>query len=499
MSDHDTPALPTLTAEQRRIAAAQFERAKQVIATGNHDYGIQLLLNCCKLDPGNLVFRVALRGTEKLKFNNNQHGSRFAVLTTSAAKARLKAAVRSGDYLKALEHGEQVLTSNPWDTGAQYSMAAAADALGLLDMAVWFLELAHQRDAKDLKVTRALAKLYEKRGNFTQAIALWEVLRKANPQDDEAHNKAKDLAASDTIVRGGYEQVISKNAARAAAEEEAEGEADAATDGSAAGESTEQLEPVASTKETAEMPVASDRVAREAAPLAAKVKADPTNPNAYLHLASVYRRADQFDKAAEVLRQGLGPTGNHFEVVMELAELEIEPFRRNLAVADDKLRRKPQDEELRHLRERLLKEIVTRELEIFRKKADRYPTEASHRFELGVRLQQSGQIDEAIKVLQSVRTDPRHQWKALYYLGRCFKKRNNWRLAQRNFEEALQHLPPSEEAFHKELLFQLARGCADAGDLARAVELGMELANRDFGYKDIGQLLDDWQARAPKA
>ena len=50
-----------------------------------------------------------------------------------------------------------------------------------------------------------------------------------------------------------------------------------------------------------------------------------------------------------------------------------------------------------------------------------------------------------------------------------------------------------------QLLFQLARGCADAGDLARAVELGMELANRDFGYKDIGQLLDDWQARAPKA
>jgi tetratricopeptide (TPR) repeat protein len=482
MAEHDSAALPTLTPEQRRIAAAQYERAKQVIATGNHDYGIQLLLACCKLDPGNLIFRVALRGTEKLKYHNNLRGSAFAVVTTAAAKARLKSALRGGDYLKVLEHGEQVLASNPWDVAAQYGMAAAADALGLLDMGVWFLEQAHLKDPKDMKVNRALAKLYEKRGNFTQAIALWEILRKANPKDVEAQSKAKDLAANDTIARGGYEQVISKRADEAAAEaDEAAAEAEAEAEAGAA-DATEQMEPVAGTKETAEMPVP-----------------DPANANAYLHLASVYRRADQLDKARDVLRQGLGPTGNHFEVVMELAELEIEPFRRNLAVAEEKLRQKPKDEDLRKLRERLLREIASRELELFRKKADRYPTEASHRFELGVRLLQAGQTDEAIKVLQSVRTDPRHQWKALYYLGRCFKRRNNWKLAQRNFEEARQHLPPTEEGVRKELLFQLASGCAEAGDLERALELGYELANLDFGYKDIGRLLDDWQAKAAKA
>jgi hypothetical protein len=85
------------------------------------------------------------------------------------------------------------------------------------------------------------------------------------------------------------------------------------------------------------------------------------------------------------------------------------------------------------------------------------------------------------------------------YLGYCFKSRNNWRLAQRNFEDALQSLPPGEVAMRKELLFQLAQGCADAGDLARAVELGFDLANLDFAFHDIGQLLDEWQSRMQQA
>jgi len=87
----------------------------------------------------------------------------------------------------------------------------------------------------------------------------------------------------------------------------------------------------------------------------------------------------------------------------------------------------------------------------------------------------------------------------MLYLGDCFKSRKNWQLAQRNFEDALQNLPPTEEAFRKELLFKLAEGAAGTGDLARAVEYGYELANLDFGYKDIGRLIDDWQARLQRA
>jgi tetratricopeptide (TPR) repeat protein len=481
MAESSPSRLPQPSAEHRRIAAGQFERANQVIATGNHDYGIQLLRTCCKLDPANLIYRQALRQTEKAKFKNNMRGSRFALLTNTAAKVRVKAALRSGEYLKVLEYGEDVLVRNPWDVSTQMTMSVAAEALGQIDLAVWCLEQARQKNPQDVTVNRALARAYERRGNFTQAIALWELIRKAAPRDLEAQHKAKDLAASDTIARGHYEAAVSAAAATEGSKEK-EGET-----------ATEEQE------EEAAPPSFLDRVAREVAPLLEKIKNDPTNANAYLQAANVYRKADQVDKALEVLEQGLGPTGKNFDLSVELAELELEPFRRNLILADEKLKKEPNNEELKKVRIKLLKEINTRELDLFRQKSDRYPTENVHRFELGVRLLRAGQLDEAIRNLQQTRADPRHHWRSLLYLGYCFKGRNNWRLAQRNFEDALAGLPPQEESVRKELLFQLAQGHAEANDFARAIELGYELANLDFGYRDIGKLIEAWQAKLQKA
>src|SRR6266852_6072197 len=130
MAASDLCNFPTPSPEHRRVAAGQFERANQVIATGNFDYGIQLLLNCCKLDPSNLIYRQALRRTEKIKFKNNLRGSRLAFLTKPAARAKLRSAKASREYSRVLEAGEEILTKNPWDFGTQMDMSEAADALG---------------------------------------------------------------------------------------------------------------------------------------------------------------------------------------------------------------------------------------------------------------------------------------------------------------------------------------------------------------------------------
>ena len=99
---------------------------------------------------------------------------------------------------------------------------------------------------------------------------------------------------------------------------------------------------------------------------------------------------------------------------------------------------------------------------------------------------------------QAIRNDPRHHGKAVFYLGLCFKTRNNWRLAQRNFEEALQHLSNDDAFLRKEAMYLLAVGYAETGELDRAIDLGCELANLDFNYKNIGTLLEDWQAKPAK-
>jgi tetratricopeptide (TPR) repeat protein len=425
-----------------------------------------------------MVYRQMLRQAERAKYGNNLHGSRLALVTTAGTRLRLRRALQTEDFLRALDLGEQILVKNPWDPGTLAAMAEAFDGLGLLDLAVWHQELARQAKPKSLSINRALARLYEKRGNFTQAAALWELVRRAAPTDVEAQRKAKDLAASETIARGRYGEAITGTAEQAV------------------GETAEQ--PVAPLPGPQMRPQAAapvDRTAREGDPLRAKIEAEPTSPLHYLQLASVYRRANRLDESRKVLEQGLAATGGNFEIALELADLDVEPFRSDLVVAEQKLRADPGDAELQRLRAGLLREVTQRELDLCRRRADRYPTEMSHRYEMGVRLLRLGQVDEAIKELQAARADPRQHWKALLHLGYCFKARSNWRLAERNFEEALKDLPSVEVSARKELLFELAQGNADAGNLERAVELGMELANLDFSYKDVGQLLDSWQAR----
>jgi len=490
MSDTTTAStVPTPTAEQRRIAQDSFNKAKELVAEGGFDYAIQLLLTSCRLDPASFEYRRALRKTQKDKFGNNLRGSRFAFLTTPRWKAKLKVAKRNRDYLKAIEHGEQVLCRNPWDLGAQMDMAEAFDALGLSDLAVFTLDQARQKYPRDATLNRALARQFEKRGDFQSAMVLWQLVREANPSDVEAAHKAKDLAASATIQKGQYEE-----AAAGTKESPVVG----------------KIEAQAASKQ--------DKLGRETEPLTKRIEADPTEPSLYLQLAGIYRKHGQDDRARAVLQRGLGPTGNAFQIQLELMELDLAPVRKNLEHAESRLRKLKEkaraakdddmpsakddemtEAELVALRAKLLKEINTREIDMFRVKADRFPNELYHRIELGTRLLKADRIDEAITELQTARRDERLKCRASLLLGMCFKKRNNWRLAQRNFEEGLTAAPPEDEATRKELLFQLASGAAENGDLPRAIDLGHELANLDFNFKNIGKLLDEWNDRLQSA
>ena len=51
----------------------------------------------------------------------------------------------------------------------------------------------------------------------------------------------------------------------------------------------------------------------------------------------------------------------------------------------------------------------------------------------------------------------------------------------------------------KDILYHLAKGYAATAELTRAVDMACELANIDFSYKDIGKLLDEWNAKLQKA
>ena len=479
MAERTSTSLPILAPEQRRIAAETFERAKDVLASRNFDYAINLLRQCCKLDPGNFVFRQTLRRAQKEKYGNSMRGSPLAFVVIPGLKAKLKGAKASRDYVAVLEHGEDVLFKNPWDLGAQMDMAEAFDALGLGDLAIFSLDQARQKYPNDATLNRALARLFEKRGDYQKAIALWQLVQKADPKDLEAASKGKNLAASETIARGGYEDVIA---------------------------GTKESPVVGRMESSANQN--KDRASRETEALQKRIEADPTETSLYIQLANLYRRSNQFDRARAALQQGLGPTGKHDSLQLELLELDLVPLRAKLEAADSRYKRAkasadgdadddgPSLTELAETRSSLKREVLTREADLLRFRAERFPAEVGHRYELGVRLLKLDRIDEAIAELQQAKRDDKLKGVATMTLGLCFRKRNSWKLAHRNFEEALGVLTgPSDEGSRKEVLYQLATGLAEQGDIPRAIELGHELANIDFGFRGIGSLIDDWEAK----
>jgi serine/threonine protein kinase len=196
----------TISAELRQAAAGQFARAKQVIAAGNLDYGIHLLLSCCKIHPGNLVYRRVLRRAAKARLKNKNAAGALAFLTVSRDRTRVKAAKTINDHLGVLEAGEELLVRNPYDIGVQLDMAASAETLGATELALWILRHAYDKKSPDARVTRALATLYEKLGRLNEAITFWKLVVRADPLDMEAARKPNDLAAADTIIRGDYDK-----------------------------------------------------------------------------------------------------------------------------------------------------------------------------------------------------------------------------------------------------------------------------------------------------
>src|SRR5262249_7385529 len=153
-----------------------------------------------------------------------------------------------------------------------------------------------------------------------------------------------------------------------------------------------------------------------------------------------------------------------FELTVALAELHLEPFRRDLAITERKLGEAAGNEGLLRIRQELRREINTRELELYRLLADRFPTQLVHRYEVGGRLLRAGQLDEAIEELRPVRGDERLRGAALLALGHGYRGRNNLRQAARHFEEAVANLPGDQADLRKEGLYELACCLAGMGE-----------------------------------
>lgn len=179
----------------RRIVLGQFQHATHAIASGNYDYGMMLLLNCCRLEPGNLSFHEALYQAQHAR-SSARHLRPWRIWPVQLLlKVQLKIAQGLRKPLHVLACARQLLTCNPDDLATSIAMADAARDAGFGELAVWLYETLLAAHPQHDRVTRALAGVLEDQGENIRALELWEAVAAENPLDGEATRKVRDLAA----------------------------------------------------------------------------------------------------------------------------------------------------------------------------------------------------------------------------------------------------------------------------------------------------------------
>jgi tetratricopeptide (TPR) repeat protein len=447
MSQDSTESRQPLSPARRRILQQQFEHGSRMAAKGEFDYALNLFKQCVLGDPSNRLYAQQLLGTLYRKYNNNKKGGKFAALKAASVK---KCQLQK-DWQGVLAAGLEVLEANPWHSGALLAMAEACDQLGYDEAQLEYLGGALQVDVTDIEANRRLARVLERLGDFDRAIACWQRVQKANPQDEEAKRGLGDCQVKRTIDQGKYDT--------------AETSREVAVDQSA------------------------ERTMTLVEKLQRAIKRQPDELSNYLELADIFSREEKYDEAIELLTQALSVSGGAISVRERLEDAQLRKLREQVSIAE-KRAAELRTEEAVTLYKKYKAELNNMELEVYRNRCERYPNQIGLKYELGIRLQRAGLIDEAIKALQEARNDPQRKGEVLLALGECFHAKKLFKLAMNHYEQALEEISDRKEELKKRAFYRAGKLALGLKDFDKAEKLLNELASRDYSYLDVAELLD---------
>ncbi|HVA47057.1 MAG TPA: tetratricopeptide repeat protein [Pirellulales bacterium] len=459
----DTKGRQPIPPGKRKMLQQCFEAGSSKSASGNFDYAAQMFTQCVVGDPANLLYAQNFLANLQKKYNNNKSGAALAAMRSAKSKGGVTYASKRKDWLGVIASGLEVLKLNPWDTGTLAEMANACDHLQFEECQIVWLKGALEADIKDPEVNRLLGRALAKQGQFDQAIACWMRVQQAKPNDEEAHRAIANLQVEKTIHKGGYED----------AESSTEVMADKQAMADRQGTGGQRLSPEQQ--------------------LEKRIAKDPANISLYLELADLHVKQEQFTQAEAVLKRGLEASGGSLEVREYLEDVELRHARHQVLIAEKRAKAENSDEAV-ELYNRMKNELNNKELETYRNRCERYPTNLGYKYELGVRLFHAKNFQEGIRILQEARTDPKRKGMVLFWLGACFEAIKQYKLALTHYEEAIEHISDRSMDDRKRAMYRA--GCVGMDrvkDYEKAEKHLNALAGLDFAYKDVGERLDKLQ------
>jgi tetratricopeptide (TPR) repeat protein len=446
-----------LTPAERNRLQQLFQKGNQATSQGQFDYATDMFQTCTVLDPGNRMYALNLLNNLFKKYNNNKKGSKMAAISGMGAKASLKKASLSKDWSGVIKAGVEVLKLNPWDVATLCAMAQACEQLNSRDTQLVFLKTALDTNPKDVEVNRQCGRALAKVGQYDQASSCFNRVLQSKPGDVEATKAIGDLAVEKTINHGGYDEAeTSKDVKQLRDEDE-----------------PHPGEKVLSPEEKLEK-------------LIARNPADLAN---YVELADIHLRQDRLAEAEAVLARALQASGGDQTIRERYEDMQLRHARQQLMIAEKKAAEEGTEEAV-ELAQRMKSELNRLEMDVYRSRSERYPTNLNFKYELGMRLKAAGQYPDAIQLLQLARGDSKRKAQVHVDLGECFQHIKQWKLALNNYEEAVRSLTDRSGDVGKLALYRAGVIAFHQKNRELAEKYLTELAGIDFGYRDVSKWLD---------
>ncbi|NLF31323.1 MAG: tetratricopeptide repeat protein, partial [Planctomycetes bacterium] len=366
-----------------------FDRADQIVETGNWDFAIEMYLQGVAKDP-----EAVQRGLEKLR---------------GVALMRKASGGKPAGFMEKLKHkpGKDPLTTltnalwlmsrEPGDVSVWKQIVQAARAGEWKTLLSWAGNMLYEanrlssKPSKDIYVF--LTDVYDQAEFYSDAVRACQMAIQRDPKDESLADRMRDLSAKEIMQKGQY------------------------------GEEGDFTKAVVDLKGQMDL-AKKDQVSQDAGFLGRQVdqaraayEAEPTvegKINAFIDALTRTDDESYENEAIDVLAKAYADTDN-FRYKSRIGDIRIRQLNRRFT----KLKKAKDIEGAK----RVAKEVLAMELEVFGERAAHYPTDLGIKYELGRRQFIAGQYDEAISTLQQARRDPKRRVSAMSILGQAFFKK----------------------------------------------------------------------------
>lgn len=469
-TDSDGP--PEFSEKDKSRARQWFKKAEGLRERRDYDYAIECYISGLEFWPE--AVEEGHMPLWSLAIQRQQAGGK-----KPGMGEKLKKPTSGKDARQALRNAEHLLAKDPTNGGYLDAVLKNAYKADLPETLKWIAPKAFDSIRKEKKTNHGRFKIFRQamveaaerageRGNpqysawcFELAVNAVEYLIGRSPTDMTLKDDQRDLSGRLTIARGKY------------------GDSGSFRDSLQDGDKQKLLHDGERAKQGDQTMEALIAAAR------AEYEAEPTVPgkiNAYVHALLKPERKKEELLAIEVLMKAHQELVNYsFKSAAD--DIRLRQLRRQTRHWHQRAQETGADDDKQQHRLAVMEESQA-ELDIFRERVDKYPTDLRLKYQLGKALVAVGEYDEAIPLLQEAQSDPRSRQRCRLMIGRSFFEKGAFAQAAEVLSEALEQSDAKDDDLAKNMLYWVARSFEGGGKVDEARAAFGKLLRMDYNYAD---------------